>query len=82
MPQATPDGRYVVFTTASQLLDTDTDTARDVYRYDAETGELTRISINLFGVAGNGDFDVAISEATSPTTVRRLSSRPPRRSLP
>jgi hypothetical protein len=59
-PQITPDGRYLVFTTANQLLDTDTDTARDVYRYDADTGDLTRASTNVFGVAGNGDgFDAA-----------------------
>jgi hypothetical protein len=60
--QSTPDGRYLVFTTASQLVDTDTDSARDVYRYDADTGELTRVSTNVFGVAGNGDdFDAGVS---------------------
>ncbi len=53
-PQATPDGRYVVFTTANQLVETDTDHARDVYRFDAETGELIRVSTNVFGVGGNG----------------------------
>jgi hypothetical protein len=70
VPQATPDGRYVVFTTASQLLDTDTDNARDAYRYDAETGELTRVSTNVSGVAGNGPFDVQIARVTEhhPTT--------------
>jgi hypothetical protein len=61
--QTTPDGRYLVFTTTNQLLDTDTDSARDVYRYDADTGELTRASTNVFGVAGNGDgFNVEISK--------------------
>jgi hypothetical protein len=70
VPQATPDGRYLVFTTASQLLDADTDSARDAYRYDADTGELTRVSTNVFGVAGNGDFDAAIARVTEhhPTT--------------
>jgi hypothetical protein len=53
--QATPDGRYLVFSTASQLVSTDTDETRDVYRYDADTGELTRISTNVFGAAGNGE---------------------------
>jgi hypothetical protein len=56
-PQSTPDGRYLVFGTASQLLDTDTDNARDVYRYDADTGGLTRASTNVLGVGGNGPFD-------------------------
>ncbi len=56
--QSTPDGRYLVFTTANQLLDTDTDEARDVYRYDAGAGQLTRVSTNAFGVGGNGEgFD-------------------------
>jgi hypothetical protein len=64
VPQTTLDGRYLVFTTTSQLLDTDTDTARDVYRYDTDTGELTRVSTNVFGVAGNGGFPAAIAAPT------------------
>jgi hypothetical protein len=68
-PQATPDGRYLVFTTASQLLDTDTDNARDLYRYDADTGQLTRASTNVFGVAGNGNgFDAASGGASDDGT--------------
>ena len=64
-PQVTPDGRYLVFTTASQLVSTDTDDPRDVYRYDADTGELTRASTNVFGVAGNSDqFDAELVAAT------------------
>lgn len=68
--QATPDGHYAVFTTASQLVETDTDSSRDVYRVDAETGELIRISTNVFGVAGNGPFDAETSSPTErhPTT--------------
>jgi len=60
-PQITSDGRYLAFTTASRLVDTDTDSARDVYRYDADTDEPTRVSTNVFGVAGNGDFGARIS---------------------
>jgi hypothetical protein len=63
VPDSTPDGRYLAFTTANQLLDTDTDAARDVYRYDADTGELIRASTNAFGVAGNGDFDAATTNS-------------------
>ncbi len=58
--QATADGQYLVFSTANQLVPTDTDNARDVYRVDAETGELTRVSTNIFGVGGNGPFDAEI----------------------
>jgi hypothetical protein len=53
--QTTSDGQYLVFTTTSQLVATDTDSARDVYRYDADTEEMTRVSTNVFGVAGNAD---------------------------
>ena len=52
--QMTPDGRYLVMTTVNQLLETDTDDARDVYRYDVEAGTLVRVSTNINGVAGNG----------------------------
>lgn len=62
--QSTPDGNSLVFTTASPLVRTDTDEARDVYRYDAVTGELTRISTNVSGVGGNGGLDASITPAT------------------
>ena len=59
--ETTPDGRYLVFTTATPLVGTDTDTAADVYRYDADTGEIVRASTNIFGLAGNGEgFDAKI----------------------
>jgi hypothetical protein len=59
--QTTPDGRCLVFTTANQLVPTDTDNARDVYRYDADTGVMDRVSINVLGVGGNADdVDAAI----------------------
>jgi WD40-like Beta Propeller Repeat len=68
--QATPDGRYLVFTSASQLVEADTDSASDVYRLDADSGELIRVSTNVFGVGGNGPFDAEISHAAEhhPTT--------------
>jgi hypothetical protein len=47
--QATPAGRYLVFTTYAKLITTgpeaDTNEAQQVYRYDFETARLTRISI-------------------------------------
>ncbi len=60
VPQSTPDGHYLVFNTTGQLVPTDTDNASDVYRYDVESGELTRVSTNVSGVAGNGPFDAEI----------------------
>jgi hypothetical protein len=55
--QTTPEGRYLVFTTSVPLIDNgpqaDTDTAGDVYRYDAETGGLSRLSTDADGAGGN-----------------------------
>ncbi len=63
--QSTPDGHYVVFATGNQLVPTDTDGTRDVYRYDADNGELIRVSSNVAGVGGNGDLDAGLSEGRS-----------------
>jgi hypothetical protein len=52
-PQTTTDGRYLVFETASRLLASDTDEAPDVYRYDAQTGVLLRLSTDTNGSSGN-----------------------------
>jgi len=51
--QSTADGRYLVFQTANSLLASDTDEAPDVYRYDAATGTLLRLSTDTSGTAGN-----------------------------
>ena len=64
--QTTPDGRYLAFLTANQLVPTDTDNARDVYRFDADADEMVRVSTDVFGVGGNADgFDAAIDAGTS-----------------
>jgi len=60
----TPDGRYLLFTTASRLVTggagTDGDDARDLYRYDAVTHSIVRISTSVAGGGGDGaGFDVA-----------------------
>jgi hypothetical protein len=49
------DGGFLVFTTYAQLVSGDTDSARDVYRYDAVTGELNRVSIGEVGYDANGN---------------------------
>jgi hypothetical protein len=48
-------GKYLVFSTYGRLLSDDTDNAKDIYRYDAETGTLTRISIGEEGYDANGN---------------------------
>jgi hypothetical protein len=55
--QTTDDGRYLVFASRAPLIDNgpqaDTDTAADVYRYDADTGELARLSTDVDGTGAN-----------------------------
>jgi DNA-binding beta-propeller fold protein YncE len=60
----TPDGRFLVFTSHAQLTPGDTSTAQQVLRYDAQTGELVRVSVgqrgfNDSGNAGLGDATIA-----------------------
>jgi Tol biopolymer transport system component len=40
----TPDGRYLLFESSDQLTSDDHDFSSDVYRYDAKTGQLDRVS--------------------------------------
>ena len=48
--QATPDGRFLVFSTATDLTaPEDTSTVSQVFRYEAETGALVRVSIGQRG---------------------------------
>jgi hypothetical protein len=61
---AGPDGRFLAFSSYGRLTVDDTDTAKDVYRYDAATGELTRVSVGEEGADVNGNnnaFDAHIA---------------------
>jgi hypothetical protein len=53
--QLTADGHYLLFATYARLGAGDTDEGQDVYRYDAETGALVRISIGQDGYGNNGN---------------------------
>ncbi len=54
----TPDGRFFVFTSSTpELTEDDTSTARQVFEYDAQTGELVRVSIGQDGFNDNGNTD-------------------------
>jgi hypothetical protein len=69
--QTTPDGRYLIFDTHARLVTTgpeaDTDNAQDVYRYDALTGQLNRVSIGepSFSASHNGNTED--TDATTPS---------------
>ncbi len=54
---ASTDGRFLVFATDAQLTGDDTNAVKDVYRYDAGTGELERVSIGVGGYDSNGNAD-------------------------
>jgi hypothetical protein len=53
------DGRFLVFSTFARLLGAgplaDGDDAQDVYRYDAQTGQLLRVSLGEGGADANGN---------------------------
>jgi hypothetical protein len=51
------EGGFLVFSSFGQLTTSDTDNARDMYRYDAETGVLERVSIGEDGYDANGNCD-------------------------
>lgn len=62
------DGRFLVFSSYAQLLAGDTGTAADVYRYDAESGVLDRVSLGEAGYDDNGNnsaFDAHIEHGNS-----------------
>jgi DNA-binding beta-propeller fold protein YncE len=56
----TPDGRFLVFTSHGALTadDTSASGAAQVFRYDAQTGELVRISVGEHGFNDNGNADM------------------------
>ena len=52
----TPDGRHLMLLSRSDLTDDGADSkATEVYRYNAQTGEMTRLSVGERGFNGNGD---------------------------
>jgi hypothetical protein len=48
-------GRYLLFSSFGQLVDGDTDNAKDLYRYDTATGVLERVSSGENGHDANGN---------------------------
>lgn len=49
------EGKFLVFATSAQLTGDDTNATRDVYRYDAETDALERVSTGEGGYQANGN---------------------------
>jgi hypothetical protein len=75
--QTTDDGRFLVFSSYGRLVASDGDSARDVYRFDAGTGVLARVSLGEDGADanGNGEFDAGISGELDQRAVSNDGSR-------
>jgi hypothetical protein len=54
---ATPDGRFLAFTAATHITPDDTSAARQAFEYDAQTGELVRVSSGQRGYNSNGNAE-------------------------
>lgn len=74
-------GRFLVFSTYAQLIhhgvSADTDSAKDVYRYDAQSKALDRVSIGEAGFGANGncnDAQVAACAASISHSVADMGS--------
>jgi len=68
--QSTPDGRFLVFSTYARLVKGDTDNAKDVYRYDAVTGVLDRVSLGEAGADENGNHGDSEKENSDASIAR------------
>ena len=54
------DGHFLVFVTAAKLLPADTDTAKDLYRYDDSATEAGK-ALSCLSCAGSGGFEVRVA---------------------
>ncbi len=61
------DGRFLVFSSYGQLVADDTDNAKDIYRYDAETGALERVSLGEAAYDANGNRNDSTEENADAT---------------
>ena len=55
--QATPNGRFLLFTSTAQITPDDTSTVSQLFRYDNDTGQLIRVSAGQNGFNDNGNTD-------------------------
>lgn len=71
---AGPSGEFLVFSSYGQLTSDDTNDARAVYRYDAETDTLTRVSIGEDGYDADGNEDASEASIATSEHIRSLVS--------
>lgn len=74
-PSISSDGRYVIFgSVARNLVSGDTNNYWDVFVYDRQTGQTTRVSVSSNGIQGNGDSYSISSISTDGRIVAFTSS--------
>lgn len=62
-PSISGDGAYVVFSADEQFVDEDDDTETDIYMWEMETGEFSRVSGPGAGLGGSeGSWDADVNE--------------------
>jgi hypothetical protein len=72
--QATPDGRFLVFQSVSDLIPGDTSTQQQIFEYDALTEELVRVSVGQVGYSeGATNADSHASTIGSPNYLTSFS---------
>jgi hypothetical protein len=75
----TPDGRFLVFASSAQLTPDDTSSVSQIFRYDASTGQLLRISIGQEGFADDGNdgvFGARLGEAEANVNAGQVARAP------
>jgi Tol biopolymer transport system component len=73
--EATPDGRYLLFSSVNDLTPDASGTGSQIYRYDVQSGDLGRISIGEGGFNENGN-DGASSFIQTPAYYNVASAEP------
>ena len=71
--QTTPDGRYLLLTTATRLVNDDLDAATDVYLYDSVERLWQRVSTDVSGLNGNAEIDARSLGSVRLNTRRRFT---------
>jgi hypothetical protein len=70
---ATPDGRFLVFTSVTEhLTPDDTSSATQVFEYDAQTGTLVRVSIGQDDFHHNGNTDLTDGNEVATTIASKV----------
>jgi hypothetical protein len=78
--EASPDGRFLLFPSTNNLTPDASGSGRQLYRYDSQTGELTRVTVGEGGFNDNGNAIVE-SEGVLNGYTSRSQSRPVKRSM-